>query len=41
MIEQEIPSRNRLERLNTIAKKQYLSLQNTKNIKKLEELDKT
>ena len=39
MIEQGISQKSRLERLNTIAKKQYLTLQNSKSLKNIEALD--
>ncbi len=39
MIAQGVGQRERLERLNTIAKKQYSILQNNNGIKKIEELD--
>ena len=41
MIAQGIEQKTRLERLNEIAKKQYNILQDSKGIKKLEELDNT
>lgn len=39
MIEQGLEQSKRLERLNTIAQKQYLTLQNSNGIKKIEALD--
>jgi len=39
MIEQGIEQSKRLERLNTIAKKQYTTLQDSSGIKKIEDLD--
>ena len=39
MIKQGIAQNKRLERLNTIAKKQYEILQDSKGIKKIESLD--
>lgn len=39
MIEQGIESKIRLERLNTIAKKQYNILQDNNSIEKIEKLD--
>ena len=39
MIEQGLEQDKRLERLNIIAKKQYLTLQNNKNVKKIEALE--
>ena len=40
MIKQEITPKDRLEKLNDIAKNQYIILQNNSSIKKLENLDK-
>ena len=40
MIDQNIEQSKRLERLNTIAKKQYITLQNNNGIKKIEALEK-
>ena len=40
MIEQGLEQSKRLERLNAIAKKQYLTLQGSNGIKKIEALDK-
>ena len=40
MIEQGVEQYKRLERLNQIAKKQYITLQNSNGIKKIEALDK-
>ena len=39
MIEQGLEQSKRLERLNAIAKKQYLTLQDSNSIKKIESLD--
>lgn len=39
MIEQGLDSQKRLEKLNAIAKKQYITLQNSNSIKKIEALD--
>ena len=39
MIAQGIEQRDRLERLNAIAKKQYIILTNSNSIKKIEEMD--
>lgn len=39
MIEQELEQSKRLERLNTIAQKQYMTLQGSNSIKKIEVLD--
>ncbi len=41
MISQEIQQKMRLERLNTIAKKQYTILKESTGIKKIEMLDDT
>ena len=39
MIKQGLEQSKRLERLNTIAKKQYLTLQDSNGIKKIETLE--
>ena len=39
MIEQGLAQSKRLERLNSIAKKQYLTLQGSNNLKKIEMLE--
>ena len=39
MIEQGINQSKRIERLNKIAKKQYIALQDNRSLKKIEELD--
>lgn len=39
MIEQRIEQKIRLEKLNTIAQKQYNTLKNNNNIQKIENLD--
>lgn len=39
MIEQGLEQSKRLEKLNTIAQKQYLTLQNSNGIKKIKALD--
>ena len=39
MIEQGLEQSKRLERLNTIAQKQYITLQGSNNIKKIEMLE--
>lgn len=39
MIEQGLEQSKRLERLNAIAKKQYITLQGSNGIKKIEALD--